>query len=161
MNLPPNAGDARDANSIPGSGNPPEEEMTTYSSILAWKIPWTEEPGRLQFIGSQRVGQDRSNLAHNPECNHYRCPQGPRSSLSPCSKIGSSKLLSFMVVRHYSISRIFAMFQKDREERGERAEIKVQGDKPQSLSLLQVFLEACSYILSSWYIFISTVSQSP
>ena len=32
-----------------------EEEMTTHSSILAWKIPWTEEPGRLQFMGSQRV----------------------------------------------------------------------------------------------------------
>ena len=35
-----------------------EEEMATYSSILAWKIPQTEEPGRLQSMGSQRVGQD-------------------------------------------------------------------------------------------------------
>ena len=33
-----------------------EKEMATYSSILAWEIPWTEEPGRLQSIGSQRVG---------------------------------------------------------------------------------------------------------
>ena len=33
-----------------------EKEMTTHSSILAWKIPWTEEPGRLQSMGSQRVG---------------------------------------------------------------------------------------------------------
>ena len=32
-----------------------EKEMTTYCSILAWKIPWTEEPGRLQSMGSQRV----------------------------------------------------------------------------------------------------------
>ena len=32
-----------------------EEEMATYSSILAWEIPWTEEPGRLQSMGSQRV----------------------------------------------------------------------------------------------------------
>ena len=32
-----------------------EEEMTTHSSILAWRIPWTEEPGRLQSIGWQRV----------------------------------------------------------------------------------------------------------
>ena len=32
--------------------------MATHSSILAWKIPWTEEPGRLQFMGSQRVGHD-------------------------------------------------------------------------------------------------------
>ena len=35
-----------------------EEGMTTHSSILAWEIPWTEEPGRLQFIGSPRVGHD-------------------------------------------------------------------------------------------------------
>ena len=33
-----------------------EEGMATPSSILAWRIPWTEEPGRLQFMGSQRVG---------------------------------------------------------------------------------------------------------
>ena len=37
---------------------PLEEEMTTHSSILAWEIPWTEEPGRLQSTGSQRVGHD-------------------------------------------------------------------------------------------------------
>ena len=35
-----------------------EKEMATHSSILAWKIPWTEEPGRLQSVGSQRVGHD-------------------------------------------------------------------------------------------------------
>ena len=35
-----------------------EQEMATHSSILAWKIPWTEEPGRLQSMGSQRVGHD-------------------------------------------------------------------------------------------------------
>ena len=33
-----------------------EKEMATHSSLLAWRIPWTEEPGRLQSIGSQRVG---------------------------------------------------------------------------------------------------------
>ena len=35
-----------------------EEDMTSHSSILAWRIPWTEEPGRLQSMGSQRVGHD-------------------------------------------------------------------------------------------------------
>ena len=35
-----------------------EKEMATHSNILAWKIPWTEEPGRLQLIGSQRVRHD-------------------------------------------------------------------------------------------------------
>ena len=42
----------------PGGEDPLEKEMATHSSILAWKIPWTEEPGRLQSIGSQRVGHD-------------------------------------------------------------------------------------------------------
>ena len=41
-----------------GWEDPLEKEMTTHSSILAWEIPWTEEPGRLQSIGSQRVGRD-------------------------------------------------------------------------------------------------------
>ena len=46
--------------------DPLEEGMATHSSILAWRITWTEEPGRLQCIGSQRVG-------HN--CTHARmCP---------------------------------------------------------------------------------------
>ena len=38
--------------------NPLEWEMATHSSILAWKIPWMEEPSRLQSVGSQRVGHD-------------------------------------------------------------------------------------------------------
>ena len=36
-----------------------EKEMATHSRVLAWKIPWTEEPGGLQSLGSQRVGDDR------------------------------------------------------------------------------------------------------
>ena len=39
-----------------GWEDPLEKEMATHSSILAWEIPWTEEPGRLQSMGSQRVG---------------------------------------------------------------------------------------------------------
>ena len=38
--------------------DPLEEGMTTHSTILAWRIPWTEEAGGLQFVGSQRVGHD-------------------------------------------------------------------------------------------------------
>ena len=41
-----------------GQEDPLEEEMAPRSSILAWKIPWTEEPGRLQSMGSQRVRHD-------------------------------------------------------------------------------------------------------
>ena len=46
-NLPANTGDPRDLGSIPESEDPLEEEMATHSSILAWKTPWTEEPGGL------------------------------------------------------------------------------------------------------------------
>ena len=53
--------------SIPGSGRSSEEGNATYSSTLAWKIPWTEEPGSLQSTGSQRVG-------------HHRAPSLPDSS---------------------------------------------------------------------------------
>ena len=41
-----------DLGSVPGLEDPLEKGMTTFSSILAWKIPWTEEPGRLPFMGS-------------------------------------------------------------------------------------------------------------
>ena len=41
-----------------GQKDPLEKAMATYSSILAWKIPWTEEPGKLWSLGSQRVGHD-------------------------------------------------------------------------------------------------------
>ena len=41
-----------------GQEDPLEKEMETHSSTLAWKIPWTEEPGRLQSLGLQRVGHD-------------------------------------------------------------------------------------------------------
>ena len=41
---------------ITGSGRSPENEMATHSSILDWRIPWTEEPGGLQSMGLQRVG---------------------------------------------------------------------------------------------------------
>ena len=58
-NLPASAGEARDIGSILrslGQEDPLEEGIATYSSILAWRIPWTEEPGRLQAMGSQRIG---------------------------------------------------------------------------------------------------------
>ena len=53
-----NSGDIRDVGSIPGSEDPLKEDMATHCSILAWRIPRKEEPGRLQSIMSQRVGHD-------------------------------------------------------------------------------------------------------
>ena len=58
-NPPANAGDLRDMCSIPALGRSLEEEMATHSSLLACKIPWTEEPGGLQSMGSLRVGRDK------------------------------------------------------------------------------------------------------
>ena len=57
-NLPANSGDTRATGSIPGLGISPEKGMATHSSILACKIPWTEEPDGLESMGSQRVGHD-------------------------------------------------------------------------------------------------------
>ena len=50
-----NARDTGDAVSIPESGRSLEEEMATHSSILAWRVPWTEEPGGLQFMRGHKV----------------------------------------------------------------------------------------------------------
>ena len=63
-----------------------EKEMATHSSVLAWRIPWTEKPGRLQSTGSQRVGhnwatslslsypsESRQNENHNQKTNQTDC----------------------------------------------------------------------------------------
>ena len=63
-NPPANVGDTGDMGLIPGSGRSLEEGMATHSSTLAWRVPWTEEPGGLQSMGLQRVGHDWGDLAH-------------------------------------------------------------------------------------------------
>ena len=57
-NLPVSTGDVRDVGSIPGLEDALEEEMATHSSILAWRVPWTEEAGGLQSKRLQRFGHD-------------------------------------------------------------------------------------------------------
>ena len=54
-NPPANAEDTRDADPFPGSEDPLEEGMATHSSILAWRIPWTWEPGGLQSLGPKKL----------------------------------------------------------------------------------------------------------
>ena len=61
-----NSGDAGDQGFIPGSGRPPAEGMETHSSVLAWRILCTEEPGGLQSIGSQRVRHASTSERHLP-----------------------------------------------------------------------------------------------
>ena len=63
QNSSANTGNIRDVGSSLGGEDPLEEKTATPSSILAWRIHWTEEPGGLQPLGSQRAGHDRSNLA--------------------------------------------------------------------------------------------------
>ena len=76
--LPTKAEDLRDRGLIPGQEDLLEEGTATHSSILAWRIPYTKEPGRLQSMGLQRAGHDlatntftfslfKSNLAQKEE----------------------------------------------------------------------------------------------
>ena len=57
-NLPANAGDIRDVGLIPGLGRFSGAEHSNLLDILAWRIPWTQEPGWQQSMGSQGIGHD-------------------------------------------------------------------------------------------------------
>ena len=88
-----NAEDERNEGSIPELGSLLGEELATRSSIFAWRIPWTEEPGRLQTTGSHRVRHKWSNLAHTT-CNFPKCsltagelPHGPWLPSCPSSAL--------------------------------------------------------------------------
>ena len=57
-----------------GQEDPLEKEMATHSSILAWRIPWTEEPGELQSMGSQKVRHNsHTQHIHTHNCMRYLC----------------------------------------------------------------------------------------
>ena len=64
-NLPAGAAGAGDRSSIPGSENALEEEMASHSRILAWEIPWREEPGGLQSTRSHRVDMTKQTNNNN------------------------------------------------------------------------------------------------
>ena len=64
-NPPASAGNSRDLSWIPGSRRSSGKGNATHSSILAWKVLWTEEHGKLQFMGSQRVRHNWAHM-HNP-----------------------------------------------------------------------------------------------
>ena len=67
-----------------GQEDPLEKEMETHSSTLAWKIPWMEEPGRLQSVGSQRVGHDRAT-SPSPSYELMGFPDGSDGKASACN----------------------------------------------------------------------------
>ena len=62
---------AQDLGSIPGSGRSLEKEMATHSSILAWEIPWTEEPDGLQSMGSQKSRTQLKQLTGHARVTNY------------------------------------------------------------------------------------------
>ena len=66
-----------------GRGDLLKKGMATHSSIFAWKIPWTEETGRLQSMGSQRVGHSWMASLHIPMCFSYLTTTVPSIMLSP------------------------------------------------------------------------------
>ena len=80
-NPPANARDVRDMDSIPGWGRSPGGGVAAHSSVVAWRILWTGEPGGLHPTGSQRVGHDRSDLARR----HPR-HKGPYFAKTPYNK---------------------------------------------------------------------------
>ena len=90
-NMPANAGDIR------GREDPLGKEMATHSSILTWRIPWTEKSGGLQSIGVHRVGDDWSNLT----CTHARDKRERdhvgRMSEFPCHGFQKSDLTAMCV----------------------------------------------------------------
>ena len=71
-NLPANTRDARDSGLIPELGRSSENEIAPHSSIFAWRIPWTEQPDRLQSMGSQRVEHGSHTHTHTrPSMREY------------------------------------------------------------------------------------------
>ena len=99
-NLPADAEDVRDVGSIPGSGRPLEEGMATHSSILAWRIPWTEESGGRQPIRSHRVRHERDNLVcRYPRGRGWEERGDPPRFFSVENLLGSSSWL-FAILEH-------------------------------------------------------------
>ena len=77
-----------------GWKDPLEEEMATHCSVLAWEIPWTEEPRRLRFIGLQRVGHNWSNLARmHAQIVDRQAPLAMEFFQARNSRVGSHSLL--------------------------------------------------------------------
>ena len=89
-------------NSLPLSTFITEKEMATYSSLLAWEIPWTEEPGKLQSMGLQRVGHD---WAHTHSHTHVH-NSVQRSPVSGFRNFSSSQTL-YALSSHSPFSTLF------------------------------------------------------
>ena len=78
-----------------GWEDPLEKEMATHSTILAWRIPWTEEPGGLQSTGSQRVGHDWAPSLHFTHFSHPYMTTGKTIALTRWTFVGKVMSLLF------------------------------------------------------------------
>ena len=87
------AGDAGDTSLIPGSGSSPGEGNGSHSSILAWRIPRTEEPGGLQSMGSQRVRHDGATSLSLFPFMHWRRKWQPTPVFLPGESQGRGSLV--------------------------------------------------------------------
>ena len=86
-----------------GQEDPLEKEIATYSSTLAWKIPWTEKAGRLQSMGSQRVGHDWATSLHFTSLEAYKRPANRKDTKYETNSWGkSSSSVSLSVTGRYT-----------------------------------------------------------
>ena len=74
-----------------GWEDPLEKEMTIHSSTIAWEIPWTEEPGRLQSMGSQRVGHDWATSRSRSRSSIFQDSSEKGERLGSCSPCGAHR----------------------------------------------------------------------
>ena len=74
--------------------------MTLHSSTLAWKIPWTEEPGRLQFMGLRRVGHDSATSLSLFTFMHWRRKWQPTPVFLPGESLGQGSLVGCRLWGH-------------------------------------------------------------
>ena len=88
---------------FPVQKDPLEKEIATHSNILAWKIPWTEKPGRLQSMGSQRVGHDWATSLHKVPLIWHPASSGtlPLIILTPQCPLHTT-CMGFMVIPKYA-----------------------------------------------------------
>ena len=98
-----------------GREDPLEKEMVTHSSILAWRIPWTEKPGRLQSTGSQRVGHDWVTslikdicIGYQYKCIHWRILSNYLRQLRKFSLKSKTLVGSCIALSHFSHGRLCA-----------------------------------------------------
>ena len=93
-----------------GWADPLENKMTTHSSILAWEIPWTEEPGRIQSMGSQK---SRTRLKNNNRVSYYHQggntghPRSPEIFLMPLPNLYFSPKVTTRITSIYRWHEIF------------------------------------------------------